>query len=1760
MFLTGVFLGDNLPETTPGRISFTDPSFGIGGVGPDFLSLTPVLGQTFFIGDGYTSLGDLQQFIAPEGATRLFLGFADALEFGYPSSEASNYGDNYGALNTQVQLNGAQVSDVDWYSFTLQAGETSTITLSRDNTAAAGNVMLELYNDAGGLVATGNTDSANLDSYIKDFTSNTGGVFYARVSGDATGYSLLVTRNAEFDLGVPGNAQDISLTNIVLGGLGKNDVGSGSSQHIAVVGTGDSYADQGLQGIVDQLNDHTYTNFTATLITPTQADTLQELQQYDAVVVGGARYYGDQFSTYASALREYVEAGGGLVTTGWAIFSAQYLSGQARTDFDTVVPVNLSGSSDAYVYGSTFVPVGTNPILDGVPTFYVDSYTQYPNGSPQLDPGATLLGTVNGYVAAAAANIGAGRTVYLGPIYAGYTSGWNTAALRTGNADRLLEQAVAWVAIKADSYTFVANINDPLVIETTTPGDGPGEPGNSLDVSLALYGPDGSLIPATDYTETSPDGRNVYIEYNAAVGGFYRVEVRAENQTSGAYVLMVSGSSANLDHTPPVVISSSLSNNDIVPPGNLTYTAIFNEELASAGLGFDDVILTNTDTGVFIPLATNGLKGEYYNLGYYVNNLDQVDFNATPTYTRTDAQVYFGDGDYGNIPGMDGLGLYDYFAARWTGSIRIDVAETYTFYTSSDDGSRLYIDGNLVVNNDHQYGYNETGTTVSLTAGYHDLRLEFFENYSSAVISLSWTPPGGVKELIPANVLYNQYGTDINVLNYDPATSTLTVNYTNLAEGNYSLALASSSNGFRDTQGNLLDGNADGFGGDNYVVNFRVDTVGAIPLQALQAIAPAGSLIFDPPAGGNLFGPADSDDFTIVLDAGQKASVRVTPVVSGLQAQVQLIGPGGNVLDTASAAAGQTVLLQNVPIAAKGTYIVRVTSLAGSGTYETQLVLGAQIESEAWGGSSNSSLANGESIDGSTMALAGSADRMAVLGTVSNGNDDWYSFTLAAGQSASLATTRTDVPSGSGLALYLYDSAGNLLAVGIADAGNVDQAISNFVASSAGAYYVRIAAASSLPYSLVVTRSSDFGLETNEQVQDISNTGQVLGALGSGNDGYGSGGLIRVAVLNYGSAGQVVSQLSDDTYFNFSASSVTYDQIDTLVELYNYDVVMLGDSNIPHSYMAAIAPALRQWVEAGGGVVGSGWTIYSAGTSTGSPVADINAVIPVDTTGYYQYQYNPLIDITVTDHPVTASVTDFYPGTYSEYSSTVDAGATVLGYAGSVPAVVVGNVGAGRGVYIGPTYMGNPSSALASGSADRLLEQAVAWAAGDQSDRYSFQATAGQELTITTTTPGDDTGEPVNGLDARLELYAPVAAGTAVFSDSFDSVPSSLWGNEVGNWAVSDGVYFAQEGSNSPATYTSLPYELTDFSIEMDINNLQDGGVWLRSSGSGGTPTDGVMLVTGGYGGTGTGLYWHTYTNGSYSGVLNEVTGLFTPGVSDVHLRITVVGDTYQVFVNGSTTPATTLTTSPGQFSSGRIGLYDWIGQTFDNVTVTSLQDGGHFLVAGNDNGAADGRNAKIVYTPATSGIYEVRVIAAGTGQTAARGDYILQVNGANLDPALNAAPLVIATDPTEGRNFIAPPTTITLSFSEGLLATTVSASDLILDNGASASNVEFVDGRTLRFTVALTNTEGTFHYSLAAGAVSDLQGTGSVAYEGSFHVDHSGPQVVTQSPDSNAPFSVIDLTFNEDIDPATVSSVGIASFTGPDGSSLLGQITSSAW
>ena len=95
----------------------------------------------------------------------------------------------------------------------------------------------------------------------------------------------------------------------------------------------------------------------------------------------------------------------------------------------------------------------------------------------------------------------------------------------------------------------------------------------------------------------------------------------------------------------------------------------------------------------------------------------------------------------------------DQFAMRFRATLRTPAAGSYTFFTSSDDGSKLFVDGNLVVNNDGLHALQEQQGTINLTAGVHDIEVQFFEQGGDQILTVGYSGPGLPRQLIPESVL-----------------------------------------------------------------------------------------------------------------------------------------------------------------------------------------------------------------------------------------------------------------------------------------------------------------------------------------------------------------------------------------------------------------------------------------------------------------------------------------------------------------------------------------------------------------------------------------------------------------------------------------------------------------------------------------------------------------------------------------------------------------------------------------------------------------------------------------------------------------------------------------------------------------------------------------------------------------------------------------------------------------------------------------------
>ncbi len=136
-----------------------------------------------------------------------------------------------------------------------------------------------------------------------------------------------------------------------------------------------------------------------------------------------------------------------------------------------------------------------------------------------------------------------------------------------------------------------------------------------------------------------------------------------------------------------------------------------------------------------------GIRAEYFN---------NMSLSGIPVLTRIDPQIDFNWGSSKPAPevGADG------FSIRWTGEVEAAFTETYTFYTNSDDGVRIWIDGQRLINNWTDHASTEDEGTIDLVAGNtYSLVMEMYENGGDAVAELRWSSPSTPKQLIPQAAL-----------------------------------------------------------------------------------------------------------------------------------------------------------------------------------------------------------------------------------------------------------------------------------------------------------------------------------------------------------------------------------------------------------------------------------------------------------------------------------------------------------------------------------------------------------------------------------------------------------------------------------------------------------------------------------------------------------------------------------------------------------------------------------------------------------------------------------------------------------------------------------------------------------------------------------------------------------------------------------------------------------------------------------------------
>jgi len=148
------------------------------------------------------------------------------------------------------------------------------------------------------------------------------------------------------------------------------------------------------------------------------------------------------------------------------------------------------------------------------------------------------------------------------------------------------------------------------------------------------------------------------------------------------------------------------------------------------------------------PGKGNGLTTTFYQGNELVKIPDYTKLKKGSSWISPEAGI-----DLDQINGMLEKGNAS-FALQFNGFLRIDKAGKYIFATQSDDGSKLFIDGKEIVNNDGNHGVMEKTGSVDLKEGKHAIRVEYYNNDGGFWLDAFYKGPGIAKQLIPADKLF----------------------------------------------------------------------------------------------------------------------------------------------------------------------------------------------------------------------------------------------------------------------------------------------------------------------------------------------------------------------------------------------------------------------------------------------------------------------------------------------------------------------------------------------------------------------------------------------------------------------------------------------------------------------------------------------------------------------------------------------------------------------------------------------------------------------------------------------------------------------------------------------------------------------------------------------------------------------------------------------------------------------------------------------
>lgn len=296
---------------------------------------------------------------------------------------------------------------------------------------------------------------------------------------------------------------------------------------------------------------------------------------------------------------------------------------------------------------------------------------------------------------------------------------------------------------------------------------------NAANVAQELYNSSQNPVrdsagPAVEFTLPSVANGKVYVGAQFAVsvfgngiflptptispnGGIFSssVTVTLADATSGTtlyYTLDGSTPTTNSPvYTGPFTLTNSAGVHVLaVKPGYVASAVAIAGFINSASLG-----------------AGTGLTGAYYS--------NQVGtFTGAPTLTRVDPTINFNWNSVGPDPSIGQAN----FSVRWIGSVQPQFSEPYTLYATSDDGVRVWLNGQLLLNGWVDQPPTTYQGTMSLRAQQlYTIQIDYYQRAGGAVAQLAWSSPSTPRVIIPQSQLYTHSNPPPGVVLSSPPTN-----------------------------------------------------------------------------------------------------------------------------------------------------------------------------------------------------------------------------------------------------------------------------------------------------------------------------------------------------------------------------------------------------------------------------------------------------------------------------------------------------------------------------------------------------------------------------------------------------------------------------------------------------------------------------------------------------------------------------------------------------------------------------------------------------------------------------------------------------------------------------------------------------------------------------------------------------------------------------------------------------------------------------